>query len=78
MTTCRDVVEFCLEFLEGAMPSEEQTRFQSHLSKCGACVAFFETYRRTPEVSRSALSEEMPVQVKEAVRSYLRGRCRQG
>jgi hypothetical protein len=38
-------------------------------------VTFFETYRRTSEVSRQALAAEMPPSVKETIRSYLRSRC---
>jgi anti-sigma factor RsiW len=75
MNTCREVVDFCLEYLEGALAEEEKGRFQNHLASCGECVAFFETYRRTPELSRHALSLEMPLRVKEAVRTYLRSRC---
>jgi anti-sigma factor RsiW len=73
--SCQDVVEFCLDFLDGALPEEERGRFTRHLSVCSDCVTFFETYRRTPEVSRQAMAMEMPAQVKEAVRSYLRSRC---
>lgn len=75
MISCQDVVEFCLDYLDGALPEEERGRFTRHLSICSDCVSFFETYRRTPEVSRQALALEMPAQVKEAVRSYLRSRC---
>ena len=75
MTGCQEVLDFCLEYLEGALPPDEQGRFRVHLSICAPCVTFFETYRRTPEISRQALALEMPAQVKEAVRSYLRTRC---
>lgn len=75
MISCQNVIDFCLEYLEGALPEEEQGRFQRHLSVCGECVAFFETYRRTSEISRQALAAEMPAQLKDAVHSYLRSRC---
>jgi hypothetical protein len=75
MISCQDVVDFCLDYLEDALPEAEKTRFRSHLSACGECGAFFETYRRTPEVSRDALATEMPAPIKDAVRSYLRTRC---
>src|ERR1700741_4856346 len=74
MIGCQEVLDFCLDYLEGALPEEEQGRFQRHLSVCAPCVTFFETYRRTPEISRQALALEMPAQVKEAVRVYLRSR----
>lgn len=75
MITCQDVVEFCLDYLEGALPEEEKKRFVLHLGVCSDCVNFFETYKRTPEVSKNALAMEMPEQVKQSVRSYLRARC---
>jgi anti-sigma factor RsiW len=75
MISCQNVIDFCLEYLEGVLPEEERSRFQRHLSVCGECVAFFETYRRTPEISKQALAAEMPSQLKDAVRSYLRSRC---
>jgi hypothetical protein len=75
MIGCQDVLDFCLEYLEGALPVQEESRFRRHLSVCTTCVSFFETYRRTPEISRQALALEMPAQVKEAVRTYLRSRC---
>ena len=76
--SCQDVVDFCLDYLEGVLPEEEKGHFHRHLNMCGECVTFFETYRRTPEVSRQALALEMPPQVKDAVRSYLRTRCSDG
>ena len=75
MISCQNVVDFCADYLEGMMPEEEQGRFKRHLEVCGDCVSFFETYRRTTEVSRQALAAEMPAQVKETIRSYLRSRC---
>jgi anti-sigma factor RsiW len=75
MISCQDVVDFCFDYLDGALPEEERGRFSRHLSVCSDCVTFFETYRRTPEVSRQALSLEMPGQVKTAIRNYLRDRC---
>jgi predicted anti-sigma-YlaC factor YlaD len=75
MISCQNVVDFCVDYLEGVMPEEEQGRFQRHLQICSDCVTFFETYRRTAEISRQALAAEMPEGVKETIRSYLRSRC---
>ena len=75
MISCQEVVDFCLDYLEGELADEEKNRFARHLSVCGTCVSFFETYRRTPELSRQALAMDMPLQVKDAVRDYLRSRC---
>jgi hypothetical protein len=71
---CQQLVDFCLDFLEGTLPEDEQRMFRGHLGHCCDCVAFFETYKRTPEISREAFALKIPPGVKEAVRSYLRTR----
>jgi hypothetical protein len=71
---CQQLVDFCLEFLDGSLSEDEQRMFRNHLGHCCECVSFFETYKRTPEVSREAFVLEMPASVKNAVRSYLRTR----
>lgn len=72
---CKEIVDVCLEFLDGSLPTEERRLFESHLGACPECLSFFETYRRTPELSREAFATQMPASVKEAVRSFLRNRC---
>ena len=78
MISCQQLVEFCLDYLEGDLPDDEQQRFRRHLGHCPDCVTFFETYRRTADLSRSALntlSVTMPTAVKESVHAFLRDRC---
>ncbi len=75
MINCQNIIDFCLEYLEGGLPEDEHGRFERHLAVCGECVAFFETYRRTSEISRQALAAKMPTELKAAVHSYLRARC---
>jgi anti-sigma factor RsiW len=74
LLNCQQLVDFCLDFLDGSLPEEERRMFQDHLGHCGDCVTFFRTYERTPEVSREAFALQMPSSVKETVRSYLRAR----
>jgi hypothetical protein len=74
--SCKQLKDFCLDYLENELPEGECDRFRRHLGQCPDCVTFFETYRRTPEVSREALAMEMPATVKEAIRSFLRSRTR--
>ena len=63
-----------MDYLEGELPQEEEVGFRRHLAQCSDCVSFFETYRKTPELSREALSAQIPVSVKESVRSFLASR----
>ena len=74
MISCNQLIEFCFDYLEGVLPQDEQSGFTRHLAHCPDCVTFFETYQKTPELSREALSAEIPVSVREAVRSFLQSR----
>ena len=76
MISCQQLIEYCLDYIEGDLPDGEQARFRRHLGQCPDCVTFFETYRRTPEVSRTALGTTMPLSVKESVGAFLRQRCK--
>ena len=71
---CQELIEFCLDYIEGALPDDEQVGFRRHLSQCPDCVTFFETYRITPELSREALATQIPASVRESVRSFLQSR----
>jgi anti-sigma factor RsiW len=71
---CHELIEFCLDYLEGELPQEEEAGFRRHLAQCTDCVNFFETYRKTPEVSREALSAQIPVSVRESIRTFLASR----
>src|SRR5688500_5942644 len=55
MISCQNIVDFCLDYLDGSLPVEDQSGFDRHLLVCGTCLSFFETYRRTSEISRQAL-----------------------
>jgi anti-sigma factor RsiW len=74
--SCQQLIDYCLDYIEGDLPEGEQTSFRRHLGQCPDCVTFFETYRRTPDVSRSALGTTMPTAVKESVSAFLRARCK--
>jgi anti-sigma factor RsiW len=72
--SCQEIVDYCLDFLSGSLPDTERQLFSSHLRNCPDCMRFFETYRKTPEVSREALAVRMPERVRVAVRDFLRER----
>jgi anti-sigma factor RsiW len=72
--SCQQLIEYCLDYIEGDLPDEEQVRFRRHLGQCPDCVTFFETYRRTPEVSRAVLRTSIPESVRQSVQAFLRVR----
>jgi anti-sigma factor RsiW len=72
--SCSQMVDYCMDYLSGTLPAEERQSFEGHLGYCPDCVKFFETYKKTPAISREALSVEMPEHVRTEVRSFLRKR----
>jgi anti-sigma factor RsiW len=71
---CQELIEFCLDYIEGALPDQDQIGFRRHLAQCPDCVTFFETYRKTPELTREALATKIPASVRESIRSFLQSR----
>jgi anti-sigma factor RsiW len=74
--SCRQLVDYCMDYLSGSLPAEDRENFDGHLAGCPDCVKFFDSYKKTPEVSRDALTLEMPERVRGEVRDFLRQRYR--
>lgn len=74
--SCSQLVDYCMDYLSGTLPREDRESFDGHLSYCPECVKFFETYKKTPEISREALALEMPAEVRGEVHSFLRDRLK--
>jgi anti-sigma factor RsiW len=47
--SCRELVELVTDYLEGALPTEEQARFEEHIAGCGGCKTYLEQIRETIE-----------------------------
>ncbi|HKY33195.1 MAG TPA: zf-HC2 domain-containing protein [Candidatus Polarisedimenticolia bacterium] len=58
MITCRTFVEFLMEYLSGALPSDQLDRFEEHLAMCSACVAYMKTYEQTVRLGKAAFEAE--------------------
>ena len=43
---CREFVELVTDYLEGALPEPERTRFEAHLGECDGCAGYLEDMRR--------------------------------
>ena len=55
--TCQDLVEFLMDYLDGALPGEQADAFSRHLGDCPPCVAYLESYRETVALGRKVCSE---------------------
>ncbi len=44
---CQELVELITDYLEGALPPVEQTRFEAHLAECDGCTRYLEQMHLT-------------------------------
>ncbi len=60
--TCRELVEFLMDYIEEALPGGQREEFEHHLQACPPCLAYLETYRHTVQLGKSVCAEpEGPV-----------------
>jgi anti-sigma factor RsiW len=68
--TCRDIIEFLADFLDGGLPSEERAVFEAHLAQCPACVVYLRTYEQTIRLGKAISThppEEPPEELIQAI-----------
>ncbi len=76
--TCRELVEFLNDYLDGQLPGPERRRFERHLGDCPDCVAYLTTYRAAVRLGKEvcrcedeSVPAEVPEQLVRAVLSAL-------
>ena len=68
MITCRDFIEFLMDYLSEGLPEGEREEFEAHLAVCASCVAYMKTYEETVQLGRDAFScddDALPADVPE-------------
>jgi anti-sigma factor RsiW len=77
--SCQEMIEVVTNYLDDALPPDEQQRFERHLSYCAGCGTYVEqmreTIRQTSMVPREeslppALREEIVAQFRTWKRDY--------
>ena len=60
--TCRETLEFLMNYLSGELPPEQRRIFDEHLAECPACVNYLRTYEETVKLGKAAFreSDELP------------------
>jgi anti-sigma factor RsiW len=58
--TCARIVEIATEYLDGALPLEDRTRFEQHLVFCQACARYLRQLRETGRLARKIPPEDVP------------------
>jgi anti-sigma factor RsiW len=54
--TCRELITFLGDYLEGELPPEKNHEFQRHLAVCPSCRAYIATYQETIRMARAAMT----------------------
>lgn len=63
--TCKELVELVTDYLEGALPSEDATDFEKHLSLCTGCRNYLAQMRLTIQTLGRLPEESIPADAKQ-------------
>lgn len=72
--TCNDALKHLVDYLEGDMDPAASQQFEAHLAACPPCVNFLKSYKSTGKVCKKALEREMPEEMKQSLRDFLRSK----
>jgi anti-sigma factor RsiW len=62
--TCREFVDFVMQYLDGELALNQRQHFEAHLAECPDCVRYLEQYRATVAAVNDQASE-VPVTIPE-------------
>lgn len=66
MITCREFIEFLMQYLEHALPDGRLQQFERHLDICQSCQAYLKGYEDSVKMGKrvfSDLNDEVPAEV---------------
>ena len=66
--TCREFIEFLMEYHSGELSEVEHARFEEHLAECPDCVSYLKSYQETVKLGKAVLAsfdEPIPDEVPE-------------
>jgi anti-sigma factor RsiW len=62
--TCRELVDFLMEYLDGELPEDSRRVFEEHVGFCPPCKAYLDTYRDAVALGQGVCADpEGPVPV---------------
>jgi anti-sigma factor RsiW len=70
--SCRELVELVTDYLEGALPADEQARFQGHLEACDPCVDYIEQIRLTASAAGRVEEDDLDPASRDALLTEFR------
>ena len=66
--SCQEMIEVVTNYLDDALPPDEQQRFERHLTYCAGCSTYLEQMRETIRQTGMVPSEEsLPTALREEI-----------
>ena len=59
--TCREAIEFMIDYLDGTLTPPTREAFERHLALCVYCVAYLRTYEQTIRLAGRSFSNDIQV-----------------
>lgn len=72
--TCREVIDFLMEYLTLELPAPQAEEFERHLSACPSCVAYLQSYEQTIQLGRDVAAAEPEEVPEDLVAAILKAR----
>ncbi len=72
--TCASGVELLMDYLDGVLPPQAARDLEAHVAACERCRAYLESYRATPRILREATAADLPAELEQALRAFLRAK----
>jgi anti-sigma factor RsiW len=54
--TCRELVDFLIDYTSGQLPADQRARFEEHLRDCPDCIAYLKSYEDTVKLGKDAFT----------------------
>ena len=56
--TCRQLIDFIVDYVDGALDEVSKQDFERHLGVCPSCQAYLESYRTTMSLTKITVTDE--------------------
>ena len=54
--TCRELIEFLMDYLDGSLSMERRAEVDRHLAVCPSCVEYMRSYQEAVKMAKSVMS----------------------
>jgi len=70
--TCKEVIlDYLADYLDKTLSPAVLADFERHLADCPPCLAYLNTYKKTRDLTRRAMLQAMPEELKAHLRAFL-------